>query len=423
MSSSTNTPESELASIRQELNELRQTVGAMRGNGHYNGNGTSFLESAESTALTDRRGMMKKMAGLAVGVAAVGLLKPMTAKAASRKYYPDVTGGNMIIGGTNAPTNPPDSTLLENPGSVLWPLLFFADNFNNTSFVVPANSFISVAGHVNDAGTTPANGNLYGVYGEAVTGGTGTATGVFGTGTTHGVFGSSASIGVGGSGPIGGRFTGSGSGCGVDGINDGATPAAYGVRGTAAVGYGGNFNGGTAAIGLNPGAGAVPNPNIGGPAGFEGDLYRGSTNGSLWYRTNAAASAYRRVGDATTAGALTLLATPVRYVDTRISGGAFVMGEVRSYNFVTLNAGTIPAGATGIVGNIVAVSPNTTGNLQINTANSFPAGSAAVLNFNPGQDIANHFVSALSAASLMFVRANPNGGSVQLVIDIYGYYL
>jgi hypothetical protein len=54
--------------MASELATLRSN-----GNAQHNGNGTSLLESAESTALTDRRGMMKKMAGLAVGVAAVGL--------------------------------------------------------------------------------------------------------------------------------------------------------------------------------------------------------------------------------------------------------------------------------------------------------------------------------------------------------------
>jgi hypothetical protein len=104
-------------------------------------------------------------------------------------------------------------------------------------------------------------------------------------------------------------------------------------------------------------------------------------------------------------------------------GGAFSPGEIRTYNFTTLQPGTIPSGARGIVGNIAAVDPNTTGNLQIDPTGIFAAGSAAVLNFNPGQDISNHFVTALAANGALSVKANPNGGSVQLVIDIYGYYL
>jgi hypothetical protein len=412
MSSSTNTPESELASIRQELNELRQTVGAMHGNGHYNGNGTSFLESAESTALTDRRGMLKKVGALAVGVAAVGLLKPMTAKADSRKNFPEATGGNMIIGTFNSPTNPPDKTWILNPGTVLFPLLFLGDNYNSNIFVQPASTIISVAGHVDDAGATPINQNLYGVYGQSATTGSGSSYGVVGIGTT---------AGMNATGLRGIFATGGAGGEGVHAICNGQTDS-WGVFGTSDIGVGGVFSGGNAALELFAAASAVPNPNDGGPAvGQPGDLYRGSDHGSLWYRTDAASRPYRRLASAISTGSLTLLPTPVRYVDTRSSGGAFSPGEVRSYNFATLNAGTVPGGATGIVGNIVAVSPNTNGNLQINTANSFPAGSAAVLNFNPGQDIANHFVSAL-AANLMFVKANPNGGSVQLVIDIYGYY-
>ena len=442
MSSSTNTPESELASIRQELNELRQTVAALHsnGNGHYNGNGTSVLEAAESTALTDRRGMMKKMAGLAVGVAAVGLLRPSVSKAgnynsnsplSNGRGVPDVDGQPVLLGSINSATagtivnqangagingglmaQNASATVL-NTGGLGAPLV--GRNFASTIATIPTGA-TGVFGGANPNGSTTPNVDVFGVYGSAQSAGSGIATGVFGTGDD---------VGVSGSGPIGVLGTGSGGGCGVDGVNNGASTVAFGVRGLAGTGLGGFFAGARGAVGLGTGAGAVANPNTTPPAGGgTGDLYRGSTSGSLWYNTG---TAYRRLADATTAGALTLLATPVRYVDTRNgTGGAtgpFAPGEVRSYNFVTLQPGTIPAGATGIVGNIVAVSPNTTGNLQINTANSFPPGSAAVLNFNPGQDIANHFVSALSAGSLMFVKANPNGGSVQLVIDIYGYYL
>ena len=41
---------------------------------------------------------------------------------------------------------------------------------------------------------------------------------------------------------------GSGLGCGVDGYVGGTNVLAYGVRGQTTAGYGGNFNGGTAAI-------------------------------------------------------------------------------------------------------------------------------------------------------------------------------
>jgi hypothetical protein len=419
MSSSNNTPESELASIRQELNELRQTVVAMRSNGHRNGNGSSVLEDVESTALTDRRSMLKKVGALAAGVAAVGLLRPTTSKASiADKTTPGINpdGGNFILGQSN---NAASQTILINTTTALITgHSLSGQNYGNVAFANPATTSIGLVGYTNTAGATGGAANqLVGVYGQAV-GGT-NPTGVFGTG---------GAIGVSGSGPVGVLGTGSGGGCGVDGTIGGTSTVAFGVRGLSTAGAGGAFAGGRSAVSLFTGAGAIANPNTTIPGGGSvGDIYRGSTNGSLWYHTGAASNPYKRLSDATSAGQLTLLATPVRYVDSRNgtggATGAFAPGEVRQYNFTTLQAGTIPAGATGIIGNIAAVSPNTTGNMQINTANSFPAGSAAVINFNPGQDIANHFASAISAAGLLFVKANPNGGSVQLVIDIYGYYL
>jgi hypothetical protein len=380
-----NSLEMEFRCLASEHANMARKLAALEsnGNGHYNGNDSSLLESAEATALTDRRGMMKKMAGLAVGVAAVGLLKPMTAKASSQKYYPDVTGGNMIIGESNHPTNPADQTLLDNPGAVLFPLLWGVENYGSTGFIPPAGSLIASVSYISNAGATPTSGTFYGLYAQASTPAGGTAIGVFGTGDDIGVWGSGGALG-------------------------------------------GAFSGSRAALNTGTGNGAVPNPNVTDPLGGPGDVYRGSTNGSLWYRTGGPGS-YRRLADDTTAGALTLLASAVRYIDTRNGtgdpGGAFSPGEIRTYNFTTLQPGTIPSGARGIVGNIAAVDPNTTGNLQIDPTGIFAAGSAAVLNFNPGQDISNHFVTALAANGDLSVKANPNGGSVQLVIDIYGYYL
>src|SRR5450755_4843309 len=59
-----------MAALETEVAQLRQSHCPDRPT-----NGTDFA------SVTDRRGMMKKMAGLAVGVAAAGLLKPSRALA------------------------------------------------------------------------------------------------------------------------------------------------------------------------------------------------------------------------------------------------------------------------------------------------------------------------------------------------------
>jgi hypothetical protein len=274
---------------------------------------------------------------------------------------------------------------------------------------------------VDDTGATPIGQKLYGLYGQArATTAGATAIGVFGL---AGTVAAPSGDGVSGLGLRGVVGVGGVGGCGCDGTSNGST-VSYGILGTSDIGVGGTFVGGRCAVLLAPGAGAVANPNTTPPSGaITGDVYAGSTNGSLWYRTNAATNPYRRLADATTAGQLTLLASPVRYIDTRNGtgdpGGAYGNLTVRTYNFVTLMAGTIPAGARGIVGNIVAVSPTSNGNLQLDSTMVF---GTAVLNFNNGQDIGNHFVSALTAAGATSIKAAVNG-SVHVVIDIQGYYL
>lgn len=141
----------------------------------------------------------------------------------------------------------------------------------------------------------------------------------------------------------------------------------------------------------------------------------------LLVRSSDAQTNYTSHPDQANSVALTLLPSPVRWVDTRLSGGALVTGESRAFCFWS---GPIPSGAKGILGNIVAVNPQSTGNLQMNTINSFPPGSTSLINLLSSQDIANGFSTALDSSGCLYVRATVNvvGGRVDVVIDVYGYY-
>jgi hypothetical protein len=188
MSASINTSENELAAIRQELNELRQTVAGMRSNGHSNGNGASFLEAAESSALTDRRGMLKKVAGLQVGVATVGLLRPSGSKAAtgrggfSKTGVPSATGGNFILGMDN---NAGAFTGLFNTTTALLDTQLRIRNYGLTDFVPPGGTNIAVVGYCDDESST-ASGDMVGHWGECRSVLGGRATGVAGFGNSIG---------------------------------------------------------------------------------------------------------------------------------------------------------------------------------------------------------------------------------------------
>lgn len=414
MSSSTSSP-NELAAIRQEMNELRTVLAAMRDG---NGNHGSFLAAAETNAATDRRGMLKKVGAIAAGVAAVGLLRPATSHGAANwgvsrngkesNSNPDATGASLIIGQSNFPTNTADTTALVAPGSTLSPALFRVDNYSSGSLVSPGAGNVAAAlFHSNNASGTPTNGNHYAVYALSTTPAGGTPIGI------HGEAGA--------------------DGCGIDAVCNGSV-ASYAVNASSDLGFGGHFAGGDTGIAIDGGRATIcflssdnVNPPTSAISNMIGELVI-DTSYNMWYSVAGGTPAsFRKIAGPNTAGAAHLLATPVRYVDTRNgtggATGAFTNGEVRSYNFTTLQSGTIPTGARGVFGNITAVSPTGNGNYQINSANSFPAGSASVMNFS-SVNLANHFSAAISAAGVLFVKANvPSGGTVQLVIDIQGYYI
>jgi hypothetical protein len=222
-------------------------------------------------------------------------------------------------------------------------------------------------------------------------------------------------------------------GNGVFGVSNGGT-GSYGVYGASDIGYGGVFSGGAAALNLFPGAGAVANPNVTN-SGFSGDLYCGSTNGSLWYCATGT-NPYRRVADSTTAGALTLLDAPMRLVDTRTGSGHFDAGNhyvndtLRTYNIASL--ASLPMGTRAIAGRITVVGATASGVLQESPNGPPGAGNdlgqgTAVLNYPTASVLGAFgatFISALDSSGQIRVRGfMAGGGTVDVIVDIVGYYL
>src|ERR1022692_3021224 len=82
-----------MAALETEVAQLRQSHCPDRP-----ANGTDFA------SVTDRRGMMKKIAGLAVGVAAAGLLKP--SRALANNGDPLTFGSTTTGAGGNSQTSP-----------------------------------------------------------------------------------------------------------------------------------------------------------------------------------------------------------------------------------------------------------------------------------------------------------------------------
>src|ERR1043166_3804086 len=191
-----------LAEQSQELNELRRTVAGLRGKEIGSGNcrsnvkDSSILEAAKSSTPTDRRAMLKKVAGLAVGVATVGLLRPSSSVANGRPDSPGATGGNMIIGQGNQPTNLNDVTSLFNPCCNLFTTVWEVANFGTNAFVMPSNSYAAMVAYTNNQDAMPTSGTFYGLYAQANTPAGGTSVGILGIGDNYGVRGR-AGTGVG----------------------------------------------------------------------------------------------------------------------------------------------------------------------------------------------------------------------------------
>src|ERR1043166_4147487 len=293
----------------RELKELRQAFADLRSNGMN----TGAFNADKPGALTDRRGALKKVAGLAAGVATAGLLRP-TRSAAENKLTapaPTNTGDNMTIGQSNFATAPGDVTRLVNLSTALFPVVWSAENYGNTAFPVPASSYIGSVAYVNDAGSSTSGGTLYGLFARASTDGSNTAIGAFCRGHDFGIQG----VGT-GSGSIGVQGEGTGIGSGVQGFNDDNNVFAIGVDGSSVHGTGGELQGARAAIRLAVDNSAVSNPNNISISGLTGDLYP-SLNASfgvgysgLWFRTALPTNPYRRLVDGTTAGALTVNSPP-----------------------------------------------------------------------------------------------------------------
>jgi hypothetical protein len=353
------------AALETEVAQLRQS--------HYPdrpANGTDFA------SVTDRRGMMKKMAGLAVGLAAAGLLKPSRALADNGD---PLTFGSVTTGA--AANSQTSAARFAYTGATLDGALFVFED--GTEYTPDESAYDAVlAGWATSGGPGGANVGVYGLS-EADSG--------------IGVLGKASSVGV--------------------------TGIAYNSSGV-----GGDFAGIRAALALHFGSGAIADPNAGVTGSAVGDVYCGSTNGSLWYNAGGSVP-YCRVADSTTAGALTAFASSSRFVNTitgsgntyagqHLSGGATATYQIGG---VTVSGNTVPTNARAIIGRIADPNPaGPGGNILVGAANPPVGGVIAIVAGAPQN---SSFISALDATGKLYVKNTSASGSTDIIIDIQGYYL
>jgi hypothetical protein len=135
-------------------------------------------------------------------------------------------------------------------------------------------------------------------------------------------------------------------------------------------------------------------------------------------------------------GALHMFATPVRLVDTRTgsgfsdAGNHYINDALHTYNIASLAA--LPIGASAIVARISVVNATASGVIQESPNGPPGAGNdlgrgTAVLNYPAGSVIPSFgstFNTTLDGSGRIRVRGfMAGGGTVDVIIDISGYFL
>jgi hypothetical protein len=218
------------------------------------------------------------------------------------------------------------------------------------------------------------------------------------------------------------------NGNGVLGISFGNGMAA--VAGSCPPGYGGAFSGGSAPLllNLNTGPGAPVGPNrLAGEVYLDSDavmwLCTASGSPGTWVRLTG-------VRSGVPGGALNYLPAPIRIFDSRASqpaplpvskaplaGGSTTTIQVTG---TTVGGLSVPAGATGVFGNLTVTNTQGAGDLIL-WPHGAPQPNASNINYGPGQTVANSVNVGLSASGAMDLFVHVSGTNV--IFDVAGYVL
>jgi hypothetical protein len=119
--------------------------------------------------------------------------------------------------------------------------------------------------------------------------------------------------------------------------------------------------------------------------------------------------------------------TPCRVVDTRNAdgpnGGPSLSGG-SSRSFPVAGKCSVPAGARAVSVNITVVNPSGAGHLTLYPGDQ-TAPTASTINFRAGQTQANNAILRLSldgSGTLAVLSATAGGGTVDVILDVNGYF-
>ena len=156
----------------------------------------------------------------------------------------------------------------------------------------------------------------------------------------------------------------------------------------------------------------------------KGDLYICVATGTpgTWRKVAAQHPAYGAAG-----GSINFLHSPIRVLDTRPTstapqknGGKALQPAtdlVVTIAGVKVGAVSVPAGATGVIGNITAITPTANGSVVLRAEN-IAVPNTSNLTFTKGVNVANGFTCALSPAGKLRVRSSV---ATHVVIDVAAF--
>jgi hypothetical protein len=157
-----------------------------------------------------------------------------------------------------------------------------------------------------------------------------------------------------------------------------------------------------------------------------GDMYICTVSGTpgTWRKVTAQHPEFANAG-----GSINLLAHPIRLIDSRGLGAPITNGNVKFAPGSVLSAqvtGTVadllsvPAGATGILGNLTATEAAGSG-FALVWPTGQPQPSTSNINYSLASNpaIANYFISALDTSGKMNVLSS--GASTHLIVDVFGF--
>jgi hypothetical protein len=178
---------------------------------------------------------------------------------------------------------------------------------------------------------------------------------------------------------------------------------------------------------LRPGVGPPPTAAL---VALPGSIYV-DPDCKVWLCTNASPVTWTELLRADTTAGRIIPITPFRVLDTRATGGkpsgspavpGQVKGPLKGGQVVTLDLAAvtpIPATATGVVGNLTAVTPNYTGYLRV--APSGQPFNATALSFTKADVTGNAFTAKLGPDGLALQGSGTTTNTYELVIDITAY--